>query len=80
MKRKYKRKGNFWSKWYNWLFLIVAGFSIIVWADSLCDFLKNQADAGTWRVFWWTSGILIFLAIVGSFKKIIILFKGQLGG
>lgn len=62
-----------------WIFLIIIGFSLIVWADAVCDFFKLEFGVNTIRVFI-ISSIIIVIGLFFGIKKIIKLIKGQLGG
>lgn len=74
MKKKRKK-----AKIISLIFLIVVGFSLILWADAVCDFFKWNFSINTMRVFIGTSLILI-IALIIWWKKVVKLTKGQLGG
>jgi len=62
-----------------WLFLFVVGFSFILWADTVCDFVKMDWSKNSITIFLVTSVIMAVAWLIYG-RKVITITKGQLGG
>ena len=70
---------HLWSKKKVPGFILIAGFALILWADTVCDFFKLDQSPGTVRVFIATTILLAFLSQTKKGQKMMRLIKGQLG-
>jgi hypothetical protein len=65
--------------WTLVVFLLVVGFTLVVWADTLCEYLRGWMG-GNWQLFKWSTLVIGVAVVVGFGPKVWKLARGQLGG